>query len=303
LCGFSLELNRNQAASPSRPPGGDPTNDYADYFDKAAAVFKDSLYIGTWNKDTGGQIWMQQHQVNLPLSVNTFPVYGCATRPTLISPADGSQLDNLIPLYKWDNGQDPLADAARLYIASDPGFNNVVSIWWLGSGQGSYELRDVENLEPATTYYWRTYLMCGEAQGPYSDTWSFRTGSGGVILPAPDLIAPPDGSTPGSTDVTLQWSAVSGSLDYDVWVFNTQELWYWVPTVSETQLNAWLDPNTRYEWWVHARNDYAYGQDSAVWEFTTPNEAGTASKSSFSRPFAQKIGENGEIYRLQVTGK
>ena len=30
-----------------------------------------------------------------------------------------------------------------------------------------------------------------------------------------------------------------------------------------------LSPNTTYEWWVQARNDYAWGDDSAHWTFTT----------------------------------
>jgi hypothetical protein len=36
---------------------GDASNGYADYYDRAATIFNYSLYIGTMNNDTGGQIW------------------------------------------------------------------------------------------------------------------------------------------------------------------------------------------------------------------------------------------------------
>jgi hypothetical protein len=38
----------------------------------------------------------------------------CATIPTLISPADGGNLDTLIPLFTWDSGNDP--NASDLYL-------------------------------------------------------------------------------------------------------------------------------------------------------------------------------------------
>jgi len=46
---------------------GDSKNTYADYFDKGAAVFNGSLYIGTLNSGNGSQIWQMLHQIYLPL--------------------------------------------------------------------------------------------------------------------------------------------------------------------------------------------------------------------------------------------
>ncbi len=46
---------------------GDAYNVYSDYFDKAAAIFNNSLYIGTLNNAGGGEIWQLQHQVYLPV--------------------------------------------------------------------------------------------------------------------------------------------------------------------------------------------------------------------------------------------
>jgi hypothetical protein len=46
---------------------GDANNAYADYFDKVAVTFKGSLYIGTVNDATGGQIWKMEWLSYLPL--------------------------------------------------------------------------------------------------------------------------------------------------------------------------------------------------------------------------------------------
>lgn len=41
-------------------------NGFADYFDKAATVFRDALYVGTVNDQDGGEIWQMLRQVYLP---------------------------------------------------------------------------------------------------------------------------------------------------------------------------------------------------------------------------------------------
>ncbi len=48
---------------------GDSNNGFADYFDKGAAIFHESLYIGTMNLVDGGEIWRRLHLTDLPLIV------------------------------------------------------------------------------------------------------------------------------------------------------------------------------------------------------------------------------------------
>jgi hypothetical protein len=45
---------------------GDALNTFADYLDKGATIFNNSLFIGTFNDETGGQIWQMLHQSYLP---------------------------------------------------------------------------------------------------------------------------------------------------------------------------------------------------------------------------------------------
>jgi hypothetical protein len=126
------------------------------------------------------------------------------------------------------------------------------------------------NLNPDTTYYWRTWHVCGDVDGPYTETWSFTTGSGGVILPAPNLITPADGSILTSLPETFKWTSVSGAIDY---VIEAQGSSRWLLfQTTETQIDIGsLDPDTTYDWWVAAGNDYAIGDDSDLWQFNTPS--------------------------------
>lgn len=139
----------------------------------------------------------------------------CRTRPTLINPPDGSNLDTLLPAFTWDCHSEPDVTYAVLEIARDPDFSQWRTQTWFGPAQGVIkDWRLTRNFDPATTYYWRAWLQCGEVRGPYSEAWSFITGSGGTLLPAPPLVAPANGSTTTSTTVTLQWSPVDGAIEY-----------------------------------------------------------------------------------------
>jgi hypothetical protein len=190
----------------------------------------------------------------------------CSTIPTLTGPADGSNLDTLIPLFTWYSGIDPNATALYLDIWRDAQLTDrVAGLSSSDRTQGAHQWRIDLNLDPATTYYWRAHLMCDSTEGPYSEVWSFATGSGGTILPGPDLLSPENGSASlGNVLVTLRWSPVSGAVEYRVnW---TSGGWLHTIVVTGTETKLGPGPGT-YEWWVQARNDYAWGTESAHWRF------------------------------------
>jgi len=232
-----------------------------------------------------------------PVATNYLPLvlrnYGgfCSTIPTLLSPANGSSLNTIAPLFRWDNGNNPSATMLRLQVAKDPGFTQSVWSLWFSGTSGVIEFRFPRNLDPATTYYWRAWLMCGDAQGPYSEVWSFTTGSRGTILPAPALVAPINGSTVPATTVTLRWSSVSGAVEYLVRWRQVGQEGYNYQWVNDTQTTiSWLSTNTTYEWWVSARNDYAIGTDSETWRFTTPVWSSSVSPQNLNRNFVVEDG-------------
>jgi hypothetical protein len=208
--------------------------------------------------------------IYLPAILKAF--MNCSVTPILLAPPDGSNLDNLIPLFRLDNGSNPQATLVRLQVARDPGFTDQVSVLSSSQATGIVEFRMPRNLDPTTTYYWRAWLMCGEIQGPYSEVLAFTTaGSGGAFLPAPTLIAPPDESTLPSLPATFQWSAVTGAVEYLICWRELGQVGYSFDWVTETDTDMdWFKAGTTYEWWVQARNDYALGDSSEIWQFTTP---------------------------------
>jgi hypothetical protein len=213
------------------------------------------------------------YTVYLPAIIksNVYPP-SCSTAPTLLNPSNGSNLDTLIPEFQWDSGYNPNVTEFYMEIWLDPGLTD----WVYGlrcsattCQTGVHQWRVNKNFDPSTTYYWQAYLMCGSDRGPFSEVWSFTSGSaGGTILPGPDLLLPLDGSTLAGTTVVMQWQSVSGAVEYQVqysgggWDRGTI-----VPGLEATEES--LEPNTQFEWWVQARNDYAWGSESAHWHFTT----------------------------------
>jgi hypothetical protein len=204
--------------------------------------------------------------IYLPAVLNDFAL--CTAVPQLISPPDGSSLDTLAPLFQWDNGDSPNATELWVEIWLDPALTE-----WAYGLSGTYypgiETWQISrNLDPATTHYWRAYFMCGSTEGPHSEVWSFTTGSGGTILPGPSVLSPANGSTLPGTTVTLQWSSVNGAIQYQAHYKTATR--HTMRKTSDTQtVITGLSPNTTYEWWVEARNDYAWGNESAHWNFTT----------------------------------
>ena len=203
----------------------------------------------------------------------------CLTVPILISPADGSNLDTLIPLFTVDAGNDPNATGLVLQLSRGqhvppiPGGDIHIDCT-----QGICQERHLVNLIPAMTYYWQTYLICGDTVGPHSEEWSFAAGSEGTILPAPTLRSPADGSTLPGTTVTLKWSSVSGAAEY--WVCacyhdDCSDPPHHLPECLNrrgqgTKFTIYsLIENACYSWSVGARNDYAWGTWSGPWWFTT----------------------------------
>lgn len=222
----------------------------------------------------------------------------CAVPPILLGPANNSNLSTISPLFQWDSGNDPDATAFRLQLATDSNFTQLVTSLWSSGTSGPRDFRFAGNFESSTTYYWRAWLECDQTDSPYSDVWSFTTGSGGIVLPGPGLIAPANGSIMPSSPVTLQWSPVGDALEYLV---RWRQLGYGGYTYSwvdgtERDVN-WLDPNVVYEWWTSARNDYAIGADSATWQFTSPSTTSLMWSQGVPDGFVKiEVYDDGEFY-------
>ncbi len=192
----------------------------------------------------------------------------CFEAPTLISPVDGSAINSLIAYLVYMRGTETVS-YTTISIADNPAFDAPIQYFTSGGGIGPFQLRLFENLVAATTYHWRVQDNCGSVDSPYSPVFTFTTGSGGVILPAPSLTSPVSGTIGLGQEVTVTWGSVSGAVGYELWYGTLGGGHNLIFTPATTYVIHYLQPNTTYEWYVNAYNGYAYGDQSAVWHFTT----------------------------------
>jgi hypothetical protein len=222
------------------------------------ALILTSMLIMT-AKGGASQVAQVSSQAYLPLVANGADA--CAVTPTLTAPASGSQLNTLLPVLRWDIPSDPNTTRVRVEVARNPDFLQIQSAYVVPrQKEGTFEQRIRSNLRAATPYYWRVILDCRGGRST-SETWSFTTGSGGRGAAAPTLIAPTNGRTVSSPTVTFTWQPVGGASEYNL-------RWQLVGSTNDSSIRTastegqvTLDPGT-YEWWVEARNDYAWGADS-----------------------------------------
>lgn len=204
----------------------------------------------------------------LPLVMRNYPPQFCSP-PTLLEPENGAQLDTLAPLFRWNTGDDPDAVRFELQVAQDEQFGNII-FTLITFYLAQEEERLPFNLYPSTTYYWRARLVCntgdGEQPGPWTEAWSFVSAPpGGEILPAPSLMHPVNETV--QSPVTFTWQAVTGAVEYGLYFRQAGAGGYIHVATASTQETLSLASGD-YEWWVRARNDYAWGEASEVATFT-----------------------------------
>ena len=224
--------------------------------------------------------------------------------PILISPVDGSKLDTLIPHFVFETGTAPDNSAGVLDFSTDPDPNR--NDW-----NGSFGLQSDEhwdwvawyNLEPNTTYYWRVGVIENydyDKPPKWTQQWSFTTGpAGGTMLPAPTLTFPANNSSIPANQAILKWEAVPGAVEYGMTVHDIDdESWYgW--EITETQVDLYNDSELiraggHYEWYVEARNDYAWGTASPMWKFNISSAANSPQPQAVSPAGMVRVHKDGK---------
>jgi len=147
-----------------------------------------------------------------------------------------------------------------------------------------------EQLELATTYYWRVRVT-EPLSSPWSATRSFTTSLGSSVI-APSLRSPGAGAKNVESRPVFQWSAIAGADSYELLVSNN--ISFDNPVIERTgtqalPATAWqcdisLDNDTTYYWKVRASGSSSYSAWSAVSAFITKsspaNESSPATEPS-----------------------
>ena len=143
---------------------------------------------------------------------STFSVASALTAPTLTSPANGTSLPagTTSESLQWSSVNGAVDYNVAVYTGSCGGtsFSGVTQ-----SGT-SYTVSGLSN---GQVYYWRVQSVgSGGATSAYSGCFDFS-----LAIPAPTLTSPANGTSlpAGTTTESLQWSSVSGAVDYNVAVY------------------------------------------------------------------------------------
>ncbi len=131
------------------------------------------------------------------------------------------------------------------------------------------------NLNAGATYYWKVVAIAGSSSAS-SAVWSFTTPAS-QTLSSPTLVSPLNGGTSVAPTSIIQWSAVSGATQYQVYFGSSSTSLSLVATVNAptttSALNN-LNAGATYYWKVVATAGSS-SASSAVWSFTTPLSAPT----------------------------
>ena len=158
-------------------------------------------------------------------ALNLFEPLAVPPAPILLSPANNSSLNTLIPIKNIDAQLSGVQISPRIDISTDPTFQWIdYYTIYCGWTERYYEHRQIWNLQPNTRYYWRARTAYGNAcgvsspnWGPGSSVWSFYLTSVGTILPGPALISPPNGSGVPGQRPTFSWEPMSGRQGWQLW--------------------------------------------------------------------------------------
>jgi hypothetical protein len=199
--------------------------------------------------------------------------------PTLISPVGGAQINTLAPFFQWSG----LGAMYRIQIATGSDFSVLIhdGDWQIG-GSSHHSILMHFNLSPNTSYYWRVASRCSDySLGRFSSAASFSTADvTGPFPNPPSMIAPANGASQSSPEVTFSWGDVPDAMASQVRIYDSLTeaqsddqwhqkhslvtwSWYWS---NSTTYTFWSTGT--YYWRVGAATEYGWGPLSPVWSFT-----------------------------------
>lgn len=191
--------------------------------------------------------------------------------PVLISPANSAINISVTPLLDWSD-----VSGSEKYRVQVSAFSNFSVLWIDDSSSVSSQFR-VPNgvLAYNSAYFWRVKAKNNAGWGEYQvSPFRFFT----LITPppsAPVLLLPANGATGVLLNPMLDWNNVSGALKYRLQVssmpdFSTLLIDDSSLTNSEFNVTAGiLGSSSTYYWKAAAKDNTAWGDFSATWNFTT----------------------------------
>jgi photosystem II stability/assembly factor-like uncharacterized protein len=255
-------------------------------------------YIVVSAVDTSGNETFSDELTVIPVPV--------PSAPGLVSVADNTENVVVSPLLVWK----PVINAETYHfqLASDSSFVNIVD----ESLALTDTVKQLNNLTPLTTFYWRVKAKGAVEEGEWSEVWSFTTS----VLPpdAPVLHAPADNAANLPAQQVFLWSSSERAALYHFQLSVDSAFTNFVvndSALADTLLERLLDYNTKYYWKVRAVNSGGVSSWTDIQSFTTiiaapgnvvtvyPAENDTNVNINFE--FKWLVSERAETYSLQVS--
>jgi len=176
----------------------------------------------------------------------------------------------------------------EIQLDTDPGFASptVFETEFLSAVQTS-------ELLFGETYYWRVRAIDGTDVSNWSETWSFR-----VIRRV--VLSKPTDASDQSTEVTIQWEAITGILEYD-YQFDTSFYWNALETGQSGTFYAIEVLDATHAWAVGAGGTILFF-DGTTWteqESSTTNDLYSVDFVDASNGWA--VGKGGKIFYFNGT--
>tara|TARA_R110000868_G_scaffold306734_4_gene568152 strand:- start:15322 stop:19356 length:4035 start_codon:yes stop_codon:yes gene_type:complete len=178
----------------------------------------------------------------------------------LTSPLDEAADVSLTPLLDWDVDDNSTSYSIQLSTVNDFS-SEILSETELSETE--FQLSAAQNLNAATTYFWRVQGVNETGSGEWSDTLSFTTSN-----LVPTLLSPNNEATDTPTSIDFLWMNISGVLSFDFQVsksssFNTLSIDS--TAYSDTVLTVSdLEFGNSYYWRVRAN----YTSSTSEWSTT-----------------------------------
>ena len=221
-----------------------------------------------------------------------------------ISPNFRSQDASINPILRWV--LDSNIDSYQVQVSKDIDFTDLMF-----SSEKIIESQiQIDGLEAATTYYWKTRGYNASGFGSWSEVWNFTTDS----LGTPILLHPINGESDQPINTTLKWSSSTNASSYELQV--SKEIEFEVKAQREDIQDTLyatdiLESNGSYYWRVRAVNSDAKSSWSGIGSFyTVYDEPGvsellfpenTATEVDTNLVFEWGLAENSINYDLQIS--
>jgi fibronectin type 3 domain-containing protein/predicted SAM-dependent methyltransferase/subtilisin-like proprotein convertase family protein len=196
--------------------------------------------------------------------------YGPPSAPTLISPANGSNIDGTKVDFEWETLF--TADNYWMQMAYDSSFTSIAYDTGPFGNYIGFELSPFP--DNGTIFYWRAKAGNDNGWSDWSSVWSFTNGPS-APPPTPALVAPGNGSNVAGGTVSFEWEKTDRANKYHIQTSldsSFSNLFYENQAIGGNytglNLSGFPDNGSTYYWRLRAGNSLGWSSWSLTKSFT-----------------------------------